>query len=494
MARTPTTTVPTLSLAAERIPGPIRVAGFVLALLALDAVLAASLVDPRFSRLLLLFVGAGAAAAVFRFPLAVAIALLGFTDFVFHAGYFAFSVGPINARPYELALAGLFAVAVVRPRRETWGGLPGAALAIFLVVVVISGLLAVSSGRAPLTDVFNWGRALALLPLFYVVIRLFPSVDDRRTLLTGAAVLAATTGVVAGLVALGWGLGESLQAPGDQAIREQEGITGVQRVRLAGLSAAYALFWYSAVRMATARGTSRWMWIALLGGIGLNIAVSFNRNMWLGLALGLVLLIVVGGNFLRHRLAAGVAVAVTAAVLLVLLGPPAGENPILDPVLERGSTILSPSAVTQEGSYQARERETRVAWETITDNLALGVGAGADFGLFHDSRIGPNSFVRVPQLFLHNQYLYLLLIGGVPAFVAFLVFMGVPVARAFRRSPSDPLIAACGVGLTMVMVSALVALYFTVEDMTAIIGLLAGVIVADHDVRAAAGLDSGLAR
>lgn len=493
MARTPTTIAATPSAIADRVPGPARVAAFAVGLLALDALLAASLVDARFSRLVLLFAAAGAAALVFRFPVAAAIALLGFTDFLFHPGYFAFSIGPISTRPYELALAGLLAVAVVRPRRDTWGGLPGGALAVFFAVVAASAALAVTSGRVPLTDAFNWGRALGLLSVFYVVVRLFPSPGDRRALLTGAAVLAAATGFVALLVALGWSVGETLQGPGDQTVREQEGITGIQRVRLPGLSAAYALFWYAAVRVAAARGIERWLWVTLLAGMALNIAVSFNRNMWLGLALGLVLLMLVGGSALRHRLVAATAVATVGLVLIGLLGPSAGDGDLLEPVVERGSTIFRPSAVAREGSYRDRESETALAWQTATRNPALGVGVGADFGLFYDQQINESTVVRAPQLFLHNQYLYLLLIGGVPALVAFLVFVGVPVLRAFRRSPSDPAVSACGAGLAMIMISAVVALYFTVADMTAVIGLLTGVIVADADTRGAAGVGSELA-
>lgn len=493
MARTPTTTALALPAAAERLPGPVRVGAFALALLAVDALLAASLVDARFSRLLLLFAAAGGAALVFRLPAVTALALLAFTDFVFHAGYFSFAVGPLDARPHELALAGLLGVALVRPERRTWGGTAGAALAVFLAVVALAGVLAVTSGRAPLTEAFNWGRPLGLLTVFYVVVRLFPSADQRRTLLTGAAVLAAATGVVAVLVALGWGVGESLQAPGDQTVRDEQGISGLQRVRLPGLSAAYALFWYVAVRLAAARGMSRWTWIAVLGGIALNIAVSFNRNMWTGLVIGLLVLLVVGGSFLRNRLAAAVAVIVAGGLLIALLGPPAEESRLLAPVVERGSTILAPSDVTSESSYQDRARETEVALESVVGNPVLGVGPGADFGLFHDQRIGANSFVRVPQLFLHNQYLYLIVIGGLPALAAFLVFLGGPVLKAFRRHPRDPPIAACGAGLAMIMISSLVAIYFTVVDMTTLIGLLAGVIVADSDVRGAEGLDSGLA-
>jgi O-antigen ligase len=98
----------------------------------------------------------------------------------------------------------------------------------------------------------------------------------------------------------------------------------------------------------------------------------------------------------------------------------------------------------------------------------------------------------VPQLFLHNQYLYLLLISGVPGLAAFLLFLGLPIAQAVRRTPRDPAITSLAVGIAMIMISSVVAIYFTVDDMTAVLGLLAGVIVADAEGRAAAGESSGL--
>jgi hypothetical protein len=84
------------------------------------------------------------------------------------------------------------------------------------------------------------------------------------------------------------------------------------------------------------------------------------------------------------------------------------------------------------------------------------------------------------------------LIAGIPGLLAFLVFLGVPMAQAIRRSPGDPAIAACGVGIALIMISAVVAIYFTAEDMTAVLGLLTGIIVADREGRAAAGEPSGL--
>lgn len=450
--------------------------------LILEVVLAAGLVDARFSRLLLLF-GAGIAmVAVFRLPLAASLAMIALTDFIFYATYFSAPVGPVEARPFEFLLGGLLLVALIRPVRRSWGGATGIALALFLLILAVSALLAVTSGRATVSDALSWGRPFALLTFFYVVVRLFPAAEDRRNLLLGASVVAALTGVVALLVSLGWDLGDALKGEGSQIVREEEGLGGVQRVRLPGLSLGYALFWYAAVQLLGSRGLPRWGWAAISAGIAADVLVSFNRNMWLGIAAGLLLLIIVGGPALRGRFVLAIAV-IAAGLSVVTLAGGSEEGRLLEPLVQRASTILNPGEVTRESSLRDRGAETSTAWRVASDNALLGVGAGAPFGLYTSEMIGPDSYVKTPQLFLHNQYLYLLLVGGIGGLVSFIAFLVIPLIAALRRHPRDVSVTACGVGIAMIMMSAVVAIYFSVEDMTVVLALLTGVIIADGEER-----------
>jgi len=487
-----TTTIPTWPEAARRLPDPVRLAALALVALALEALLAKGVAGEGLSRPILLFAGVAAVAFVLRFPIATALVFLGLTDFVFYPTIFAFELGPLSVRPHELALVGLLFLSVVRPRRRSWGGGAGFALAAFLGALLLAAALAVSDGRAPLGDVLSWGRPFFLLTFFYVVVRLFPRPEQRRVLLTGAAVLAAVAGVVALFMALGAGIGDTLSGGGESILKEEEGAAGLLRVRLAGLSAAYALFWYVAVRAATAKPGRRTAWTLALTGMALAIAISFNRNMWLGLFAGLALMMVVGGPFVRSRLTAALMVSVAALALLATFGS-ATESRVLDPVVKRGSTLLNPGKVEASNSLADRERETRIAWPKAQENAVLGIGPGVNFGVYNFEFAGPHSIKVETQLFLHNQYLYLFLICGLPGLIAFLAFLAIPILRAFRRTPTDPAITACGVGIAMIMISSIVAIYFSVEDMTAILGLLAGVIVADHEGRASDRLGSGLA-
>lgn len=492
MASTRTITAPISSAAVRLPPDAARLAAFLAAAVLLEIVVARGVAAGGISRPTLLLAGLGAIAFVLRFPPATALVFFCLTDFIFYPTFFAFEIGPLSIRPHELALFGLLFLAAVRPKRQTWGGTPGIALAAFLGIVALAGGLALLDGRAPLTDVFNWARPFALLTFFYVVVRFFPEAHERRLLLTGAVSIAAVAGLVALIASLGAGFGDTLSGGGETIIKEEEGAAGLLRVRLAGLSAAYALFWFVVVRLLTPTGRSkRFGWALALVGMSLSIAISFNRNMWLGLIAGLVLMMVVGGPFVRNRLTAAIAVSLAGIVLLATLGS-ATENRVLEPVVQRGSTLFNPRKVQQSSSLADRGQETRIAWPKAQRNLVTGIGPGVNFGVYNFDFVGPHSVKVEPQLFLHNQYLYLLLICGIPGLAAFLLFLAIPMARAVRRVPVDPAITACAVGIAMIMISAIVAIYFSVEDMTAILGLLTGVIVADYEGPAADAADSGL--
>jgi O-antigen ligase len=491
-----TITAPSLSTASPRLNRTLKVAGFALSILVIEAALAHGVVGPQISRYVYLFVGVFLVALIWRFPLATALVFLAFSDFIFFPTQFQAQMGSLTIRPHEVALGVLLVLSISRPKRRSWGGRIGLCLAAFFALALFSDVIAYETGRVELTDAFNWLRPIFPLAMFWVVVRLFPGVEERRVLLTGGAVLAAATGVIGLFLALGAGFLQGLESS-EQALLSEGGFGSLARVRLPGLSIGYALFWYSAVQIVSRRGRSRIFWSALLLGILVDIAVSYNRNMWVGLILGLFLTALIGGVVVRGRLIGSVAVIVAATVVFVVFGSSAGSDQVVKPILTRGATLLDPGKTTESSSLQDRAHETSAAWKTAQKNLVIGVGAGAPFGVVQHNQLVSGSFIvgetSEPQLFLHNQYLYLILISGVPGLIAFVLFLGSSVAVAWRRSPRDPAIAALGIGIALIMVSAVVAIYFTVIDMTAVLGLLAGVIVADSEGQALDSLPSGLA-
>jgi O-antigen ligase len=445
-----------------------------------ELVLAGALATGRLTSLLIAIAALLGLALVASFPMAAAGALMIATASVFHGNWLNVGIGPITAAPYELLLAGLLFVALARPRRAVWGGASGAALAAFLLLTGVAGVLAVSEGRVELSTAFEWSRGFVFFTFFWVVIRLFPEPERRRKLLAVACAVGAMTGVMALLVSLDAGLGELLQDRTGQFIRSQEGLGLLQRVRFPGLSLAYAVFWYAAVRAFEARGPGRSLWVLTLTGLALSIALSFNRNMWLGLALGMVVVLAFGGVAMRRRLSLALAGLAVVAAVLAISGASVEERSTLSPLAQRGASLLDPQALAAEDSLRAREDENARAWSVASDNLTIGIGAGTEFGVFFNESRPGGRFVRTPQLFLHNQYLYLLLIAGVPALAAFLIFVLGGLRGALWMRPRSPGLAACGAGMAMIAVSAFVAIYFTAEDMILGLTLLAGHVVASR--------------
>jgi O-antigen ligase len=476
---TPITTAPIRPVAPRRVPEALRVAAFVGGLLVVELILAHGAVGVSASKYLILLVGVAAVAFVLRFPMATALVYFLLTDFIFYPLKFAHQVGPLNIRPYEVALVLLLLIAAARPKRRTWGGTAGAALAAFYVLLSLSTLIAMLSGDLVFKTALDWARPFALLAMFWVIVRLFPERREREILLTGAAVIAAVTGVIALLISVGAPFGESLQEEAGNTVREQGTL---DRVRLPGLSASYALFWYAAVQVANRVGKARIWWAVLFAGIALNIAVSFNRNMWVGVLLGFVVILMAAGTRLRKQMLYAMVLLATAITVFVLIGGAAG-NETIAPVIERGETLIHPSKTAGESSLLSRQAETEIAFEAIKEHPVFGVGPGVPFGVFITEAVRTGSgevigFTHTPQLFLHDQYLYLILVAGIPGLIAFVIFLGTPVVLALRRRRNDLSTLACAVGIGMIMVSGFVAIYFSVVDMTAMLGLLAGVVIA----------------
>ncbi len=444
-----------------------------------ELLVGAAIADPRFVLLLLAAGGAVGFAVLYRLPAIGVVAVLVLAASLFSGDFLAFEVGRFKTYPFEIVLGGLLLVALVAPRRPTWGGTAGLALAGFLGLLVLSGALALSAGRAEPVQILNWGRPFALLTLFFVVVRLFPTRAEAMQLAVAGAIVGGITGALSLFVAIGSDLGPTLASATESFVTPGEGVGQLSRVRLPGLGLAYVLFWFAVIAFVEARGPRRLGWGLVLAGDVVGITLSFNRNMWIGLLLGLCLTLLLARRPVRRRLATGTTavIAVGAAIMFFLPGT-TGNGSAIDPLVQRGSTLLDPGELQDESSLQNRGDETERALEAAVDSPLIGIGAGAPFGVFYNEQRGSESYVRTAQRFLHNQYLYLVLVAGIPGLICFLVYVGSVLRRAAQRAGSDPRTAALGVGLLTVATSALVAIYFSVPDMTSVVGLVTGVIVA----------------
>jgi O-antigen ligase len=433
-------------------------------------------VSDRLAPLMLLAVGAVGWAAMVRWPLVGMGLLFLLTATFLPSDYLQVQVGPTAVGYHELVLVGVVAAAVLFPRARTWGGVAGGFLAAFLAILALASMLAVYAGNATFADVVAWGRMFALLLVFYAVVRLFPDRESLHRLLALAVAAAGLSGFVALVIAAGVDLSSVLGRAATYYVNTDLGLGGIPRIRLPGVAIGYPLFWFAVLQIPGSRGFARLGWLLGIIGITVNLAVSLNRNMWAGLLVGLMFLVILGGVRVRRPLAVGGAALIGAVAIIAIAGVQLDRGPLAG-FAERGETLLSPGETTQESSLQDRGKETEQAWRTFTEHPIIGIGPGTQFGVYFDELQASGDYKRTRQLFLHNQYLYLALICGIPGLLAFLGFLVAAVGSA-RRRLWDTDVAAWAVGVGSIALSAFVMISFADASSALAIGLLCGAIVA----------------
>jgi O-antigen ligase len=146
-------------------------------------------------------------------------------------------------------------------------------------------------------------------------------------------------------------------------------------------------------------------------------------------------------------------------------------------VAERGRTLLQPDKTTQENSLDDRRDENRIAVAAIERHPILGVGPGAPFGRRGLEALSPGRPpVRTEQLWVHNQYLHVLLMGGIAALLPLLAFLAFLFKAVAPGRTGDDRLLALGVGLGTTMLSALVMIYLVNSTAATAVGLLGGAI------------------
>jgi O-antigen ligase len=469
---------------------PAALAGIAGAVLLAELAVGAALVEPRLQRLLVLIVALLGLAFVFRFPLAGFVGLFFIAASIFHGSYFTWSVGPVDVHLEELVFLALALVAIVAPRRHTWGGAAGAALAVFLGSVVIAAWLGIQAGRMTPSDAISWARPLMFYGSFWLVLRLFDDPGQLRHLLVAGLACGAVTGALALVLQFSSSLVDTFQGAGGQQIYTQAaeaGLGGLKRIREPGLAFSYLLFWWSVVAVIAARPGRRLLLATLAAASALDLLLSFNRNMWLGLMFGFALMLGLSGIQVRQRLLGGLALAVAAIVLMFSVVGDTGGSQGLEPIVQRAASVLTPQQLGEESSLRNRAEESAQAWRTIQAHPVLGVGAGADFGVRFNHQEAQGVWVYTVQRFLHDQWLWLLLIGGVPALLAYVAFVATILGRAWSRPTRTPSQTALGAGIAMLMLSAFVMPYLGVKEFCLALGVVAAVVTRMHETRRSRG-------
>jgi O-antigen ligase len=263
-------------------------------------------------------------------------------------------------------------------------------------------------------------------------------------------------------------------APSDLASSLTPDQTGFLRVRPPGLTTVYIVTAFALARVLWGPPRHRLLGfgLALVGLTG--VILSLNRNMLLGLSLGLCVAALIAPR--RHRFV--VMVAVLGIVLsgfgLLAQSSGAGSNP----VVSRIASIGNYSGLKQQ-TLDDRYYENRNALQRIRDHPIGGLGWGPNYGAVLLSS-DDGFVVSKPRTFMHEQYLWIWMRAGIVGLLALIgalalgIWNGARWCRARHAGDEGWLGAGIVVSLVAMAASSNVAIYLTPPDsIVPLVGVLA---------------------
>lgn len=352
-------------------------------------------------------------------------------------------------------------------------------LGVFLAAVVGGVAVGVAHGANVHAAVFDM-RFMLFYAAFWPALAALVAGRDVLFKLVAAGVV-----VVVALQALQAVIGPSphlfLIAPSDITASLTSDDTGFLRVRPPGLTTVYIVSAFALAHVLWGPGRHRRLgWTMAVVATG-GVVLSLNRNMLLGLALGLCVATAVAPH--KHRfvvLGATVGMALSGLGLLAQT-PSVSANPIV----ARFSILGNYSRLKQQ-TLADRYYENHIALHDIHEHPIAGLGWGPNYGaVLLSSDAG--FFVTKPRTFMHEQYLWIWMRAGILGLVSLIAALALGVwngARYCRSGRPDAWLGA-GIVASIVAVAASsnVAIYLTPPDsIVPLVGVLALATVARRDL------------
>lgn len=320
---------------------------------------------------------------------------------------------PATGGPAAPATGAPAAPRLTRPRGMEWG----------LIAFPLAGLWSLIASTAPAATLAHVARLALLVTVALLVARLLPDERSRRVALT-AFVFAAVP--LAAVALFQWLLPEL--SPGNVHYPWVPPGADVE-VRPAGFYMdpnflGAHLVVAALIALGFAGSARRWyLWAITAAGLLGVVAITFSRSAWIAAAVGVVVLVFVGGRRVRRLSIA----AVLATIILgaALMGPQS--------LLARAESMLDTGP---ESSNITRILMMRSALAIVADYPVFGVGLGA-FERVYPSYVleGADTTITHP----HQVALAMAAeagIGGVAAVLVLLVTGGVAMVRVCRGRPS----------------------------------------------------------
>jgi O-Antigen ligase len=363
--------------------------------------------------------------------------------------------------------------------------------------LLLGGLVGVAVGVAngiTRADVLSHAREIAFYATFWLALTAFADERARSLLIRLTAAIAVV--IVAAQLAQGvLGPGTLLFYSNDP-LRElitcstgncpDPTAEGFPRVRPPGLPLVYVVACFAAAYLLFGPQRRRGLVSGLLGICLVGVFVSLNRNMLIGLVLGLGLAGLLAAR--RGRFAATLAIGALIVIMALTAarGSPGFRG---SAIAERVLSLSSVSELESSSSVSDRVRENDFALEALSRSPLEGLGWGVPYGVVSTTYVDGELRTEEP-LFIHNQYLGVWLrtgLLGLASLLAALVLCLLYGTRWLREREGEDAWLGAGViaGVTALALSSLVGIYILNPASGPVLaGLVALATVLRKDLRA----------
>jgi hypothetical protein len=371
-------------------------------------------------------------------------------------------------------------------RREL-GGLvrrrESAVLAIFLGAVLGGVAVGVENGSTLHEAIFSMRYMLFYAAFWPALVAL--TGGRRRTVFK---LVSASVVVVVILQILQVIVGPSprlfLIAPADLASSLTSDGTGFLRVRPPGLTMVYVVAAFALARVLWGPARHRLLGWGIAAVTLTGVILSLNRNMLLGLALGLCVATLIAPQ--RHRfvvLVATLGIVLSSFSLLVQGSSTVKSNAVLSRV-----TSISNYSGLKKQTLNDRYYENHIAMRRIRNHPIGGLGWGLDYGAMLVTS-DDGFLVSQPRPFQHEQYLWIWMRTGILGLLSLIatlllgIWNGARWSRARHGNEDAWIGAGVVVALVAMAASSNVAIYLTPPDSTVpLVGVLALAAVLRRDL------------
>ena len=299
----------------------------------------------------------------------------------------------------------------------------------WLLLFALGAMLSVPSSLETLKTSIQSFFDLVLIPVavYFFARNLLTSREDVKTLIYALFIIGVYLGLLATheqLTGVVWFYPEDRSVVYSDNIRRVVGLMGNPACMAISIAMIVPWGWYLYLN---ARRHRFWL-LALVVLMMAGCYFCMNRSGWVGLALGLIVMAILVKRFRRIFIPLLLVVAIVAGIYWAVIV---------------SSTVVE-ERLTAEGPIAYRMAAWEVAFTMLRSNLVFGVGY-ENYGSLYSQYSYWDIDISV-EPYPHNTYLWVLLMGGLVAFLPFFLFLLTTAWKAFRATRNTAIDETIGSG------------------------------------------------